>query len=95
MFERDDNLEVTVVILLEKYHKNIIVHFVQNWNGGIIFGKEKLSNVNEQIQGASKKRKRVYGKPGFTLEDPQNGIIEALNFPDTDCFRKLLILRAT
>ena len=48
-----------------------------------------------KYKGHQKKRKRVYGKPGFTLEDPQNDIIEALNFPDTDCFRKLLILRAT
>ena len=43
-------------------------------------------------------RKRVDDKPGFTLEDPPDGIIEALNFADTDLFpniRNLLILRAT
>ena len=53
------------------------------------FWERKLNNINEKIQGASKKKKkwkRVYGKPGFTLEDSQNGIIEALNFADTDFF---------
>ena len=51
-----------------------------------------------KIQGASKTRKKVDGKPGFTLEDLPNGIIEALNFADTDDFsnkRKLLILEST
>ena len=63
--------------------------FVQNWNNGIIF---------EEIQGASKTRKRIDGKPGFTLEDPPDGIIEALNFADPDFFPnicKLLILGVT
>ena len=56
-----------------------------------------LNNVNEEIQVASKIRKRVNGKIGFALEDPPDGIIEALNFDDTDFFpniRKLLILGA-
>ena len=41
-----------------------------------------------------KNKKRVDGKTGFTLEDPSDGIIEALNFADTDFFpniRTLLI----
>ena len=62
------------------------------------FGKGKLNNVSEETLGASKTRKRVYRKPGFTLEDPPDGIIKALNFADTDFFpntRKLLILGAT
>ena len=59
---------------------------------------KKIKNVSEEIQGVSKTRKRVDGKPSFTLEDPPDGIIEALNFADTDFFlniRKLLILGAT
>ena len=50
------------------------------------------------IQRASKIRKRVDGKPGFSLEDPPDPIIETLNFADTDFFlniRELLLLRAT
>ena len=51
---------------------------------------------NKGHQKKKKKWKRVYGKPGFTLEDSQNGIIEALNFAVTDFFfRKLLISGAT
>ena len=60
--------------------------------------ERKLNNVNEEIQVASKTRKRVNGKTGFALEDPPDGIIKALNFDDTDFFpniRKLLILGAT
>ena len=59
--------------------------------------ERKLNNVNEEIQLASKIRKRVNGKTGFSLEDPPDGIIKALNFDDTDFFpniRKLLILGA-
>ena len=33
-----------------------------------------------------KNKKRVDGKTGFTLEDPSDGISEALNFADTDLF---------
>ena len=53
---------------------------------------------DQKIQGASKTRKRGDDRAGFILEDPQDGIIEALNFADTDVFpniRKLLILGAT
>ena len=49
-------------------------------------------------KGASKTSKRVDGKLGFTLEDPPDDSIEALNFADTDFFpniRKFLILGAT
>ena len=45
-----------------------------------------------------KQGKRVNGKPGFTLENPPDGIIEALNFADFDFFpnmHKLLILGTT
>ena len=41
---------------------------------------------------------RVDDKPAFSLEDPSDGITEALNFADTDFFpniRNLLILGAT
>ena len=62
------------------------------------FWERKLNNVNEEIQGASKTRERVDGKPGFTLEDPLENIIEDLNFADIRYFlpniRKLLILGA-
>ena len=50
------------------------------------------------MQTASKTIKRVNGRPGFTLEDPPDDIIEVLIFADTYFFpniRKLLILRAT
>ena len=60
-------------------------------------GKGKLNNLSEETLGASKTRKRVDGKPGFTLEDPSDGIIKALSFTDTDFFlktRKLLVLGA-
>ena len=49
------------------------------------------------MQGASKTRNKVDGKPGFTLEDPPDGISEASNFAITDFIsniRKLLILGA-
>ena len=51
-----------------------------------------------EIQEASKTRERVDGKPGITLADPSDDIIEALNFADTDFFpiiREVLILGAT
>ena len=54
--------------------------FVQNWNDSIIFGKK--NNVSDKLHGASEIRKRVNGKPGFTLGDSPDGI-------------KLLILGAT
>ena len=62
------------------------------------FQERKLNNGNEETPAASKTRKRVDGKPVFTLEDPSDGIIEALNFVDIDSFpniRKLLILGVT
>ena len=39
------------------------------------FWEKKLNNVNEEIQGVSKTRKRVDGKPAYLLEDPPDGII--------------------
>ena len=33
------------------------------------FWERKLNHVNEEIQGASKTRKSVDGKPDLTLED--------------------------
>ena len=57
-----------------------------------------MNNVSEELQGALKTRKRVDGKPGFTLEDPPDDIIEGLIFADIDFFPiicKLLILGTT
>ena len=62
------------------------------------FWEKKLNNISEKIQGSSDTSKKVDGKPGFTLEDPPDGVSEASNFTDTDFFpniRKLLILGAT
>ena len=73
-------------------------HFRSKLKRWYNFWERKLNNVNEEIQGTSKTRKRVDGKPGFNIEDPPGGIIEALNFADTDFFqniRKLLIFGAT
>ena len=73
-------------------------HFCSELKRWYDFWEGKLNNVSEEIQGASKTKKRVDGKPSFTLEDPPDGIIEVLNFADTDFFpniRKLLILGAT
>ena len=59
------------------------------------FQERKLNHVFEKI--GSKTRNKVDSKPGFFLEDPSDGFIEALNFADTDFFpniRKLLILAA-
>ena len=73
-------------------------HFCSQSKQWYNFLGKRLNNVNEQIQGASKTRKRGDDRPGFILEDSQDGIIEALNFADTDVFpniRKLLILGAT
>ena len=101
MFERDYNLEITVKILLEKYHNEMTnegAHSRSELKRWYNFWERKLNKVSEEIQGASKARKRVDGKPGFTLEDPLDGITEALNFADTDFFpniRKFLTLGAT
>ena len=73
-------------------------HFRSELKRWYHFWKRKLNNVSEEIKRASKTRKRVDGKSGFTLEDPPDGIIEALNFADTDFspnICKLLILGAT
>ena len=62
------------------------------------FWEKKLNSISEEIQGASKTRKKVDGKLGFTLEGPPDDISEASNFAGTDfCpnIRKLLILGAT
>ena len=46
------------------------------------FWERKVNNVNQKIQEVSKTRKRV-DESGFILEDPSDGIIEALNFANT------------
>ena len=84
-----------------EYHNEMAnegVHFRSELKQWYNFWEKKLNNISEEIQGASKTRKKVDGKPGFTLEDPPDGISEASNFADTDFFpniRKLLILGAT
>ena len=101
MFKRDYNLEITVKILLEKYHNEMANEgalFRSELKRRSNFSERKLNNVSEEIQGASKVKKRFDGKPGFTFEDPSDDIIEASNFADTDFFpniRKLLILGST
>ena len=101
MFERDYNLKIAVKIALEKYHYEMTnegAHFRSELKRWLNFWGKKIKNVSEEIQGVSKTRKRVDGKPGFTLEDPPDGVNEASNFADTDFFpniRKLLILGAT
>ena len=88
-------------ILLEKYHNEITneeAHFRSEMNRWYNFWERKLNSVNWKIQRVSKTRKKVDGKPGFTLEEPSAGIVEALNFADTDFLtniHKLLILGAT
>ena len=90
-----------MMILLEKYYNEMTnegAHFRLELKRWYNFWERKLNNVSEEIQGASKTGKRVDSKPGFTLEDPLDGIIVALNFADTDFFpniHKLLILGAT
>ena len=77
----------------EMTHKR--AHFCSKSKQWYNFWRKRLNKVNEQIQAASKTGKRVDDRSGFTLGDPQDGIIEALNFADTDVFpniRKLLIL---
>ena len=73
-------------------------HFCSELKRWFNFWERKLNNVSEELQGALKTRKRVDGKPGFTLEDPPDDIIEGLIFADIDFFpiiRKLLILGTT
>ena len=85
IFERDYKLEITVKILLEKYHNEMTnekAYFRSKLKRWYDFWERKVNNVNEEIQGASKTRKRV-NEPGFILEDPPDGIIEALSFSDT------------
>ena len=81
MFERDHNLQVTAKILLEKRHNEMTnegAHFRSKLKRWYNFWERKLNIVNEKIQGTPKTRKRVDGKSGFTIEDPPDGIIEAL-----------------
>ena len=54
------------------------VHFRSELKWWYNFWERKWNNVSEEIQGASKTKKRVDGKPGFTLEGPSDSIIEAL-----------------
>lgn len=42
------------------------------------FWERKLKNESKEEQGASKTKKRVDDNPGFTLEDPPDGIVETL-----------------
>ena len=79
MFERDYNLEITAKILLEKCNNKMTnegAHFRSEMKRQYSFWERKLNKVSEEIQGASKTRKRVDGKSGFTLEDPPDRIIE-------------------
>ena len=72
MFKRDHNLEITVKILSEKYHSEITnegAYFCSEMIRWYNFWERKLNHVNEEIQGASKTRKSVDGKPDLTLED--------------------------
>ena len=80
MFERDYNFEITVKILLEKYHNEMTIkgaHFRSELKRWYNFWERKLNNASEEIQGASKTKKIVDGKLGFNLENPPDGIIEA------------------
>ena len=92
---------MTVKILLEKYQNKMTsegAHFRSELKRWYNIWERKLNSISEEIQGSPKTRKRVDVKPGFTLEDPLDVIIEALNFADTDFFpnlRKLLTLGAT
>ena len=67
MFERDSNFEITTKILLEKYNEmtNEGAHFRSELKRWYNFWERKLNKVPEEIQRASKTRKRVDGKPGF------------------------------
>ena len=89
MVERDYNLEITVEILLEKYLNKMTnegAHFRSELKRWYDFWERKLNNVNGKIQGTSKTRKKVDGKPGFIFQASPNGIIEDLDFADTDIF---------
>ena len=60
MSERDYNLEISVKILLEKYHNEMTnegAHFRSELKGWYNFLERKLNNVSEEIQGASKQGK--------------------------------------
>ena len=57
MFERDYNLEITVKILLEKYHNEMTnegAHSRSELKRWYNFWERKLNKVSEEIQGASK-----------------------------------------
>ena len=73
-------------------------HIISKLKQWYNFWEKKLNIISEKIQGSSNTSKQVEGKPGFTLEDPPDGISEASDFADTDFFpniRKLLILGAS
>ena len=56
-----------------------MVHFCSEFKQWYNFWDKKTNNVSGEIHGASESRKKVDGKPGFTLGDPPDGMIEALN----------------
>ena len=95
MFERDCKPEITVKILLEKYNNEMTnkgTYFCSKLKRWYSVWERKLNKVSEEIEGASKTRKKVDGKPNSL------GIIEVLIFANTDLFPnicKLLILGAT
>ena len=77
--------------MIEKYNEmtNERAHFCSELKRGYNFWERKLNNVSQEIQGTPKSRKRDDSNTGFTLEDPPDGIIETLNFADTDFFRNI------
>ena len=60
MLERDYNVEITVKILLEKYHNEITnegAHFCLELKRWYNFWERKLNNLSEEIQGVPEKKK--------------------------------------
>ena len=60
MLEIDYNVEITVKILLEKYHNEMTnegAHFCSELKRWYNFWERKLNNVSEEIQGVSEKKK--------------------------------------
>ena len=59
MFERDYNLKITAKTLLEKYDKWQLKQqiFAENWNDGIIFGKENWKTSLRKNKEHQKQRK--------------------------------------
>ena len=69
MFERDCKPEITVKILLEKYNNEMTnkgTYFCSKLKRWYSVWERKLNKVSEEIEGASKTRKKVDGKPNFT-----------------------------